>query len=38
MLIPKIEEVDRLDLTQVCWVLVIEKEVCMRTILSSGAD
>lgn len=35
MLVPKIEETDRLDLTQLRWILIIEKEVCLGADLTA---
>ncbi|KAF1928237.1 meiosis-specific topoisomerase Spo11 [Didymella exigua CBS 183.55] len=35
MLIPKIGETDRLDLTQLRWILVIEKEATFRALIST---
>ena len=36
MLIPKIADTDRLDLTRLCWILIVEKEVCMGAILAAN--
>lgn len=32
MIIPRIEHTDVLDLAQVQWILVIEKEVCVKAL------
>jgi meiotic recombination protein SPO11 len=35
MLVPKIGEADRLDLTRIRWILIIEKEVCLDADLTA---
>ncbi|KAF3034495.1 hypothetical protein E8E12_003991 [Didymella heteroderae] len=35
MLVPKVGEADRLDLTQLRWILIIEKEATFRALISS---
>ena len=35
ILVPKVGEADRLDLTQIHWILIIEKEVCFDAALTA---